>query len=130
SGPMPAVVAGLLGVLSLAGLIVVAALPTTPTATSADVPGYYLVPLDTFRLDAKVVGHSVRLSWESAGPGGRKARYAIMRTAGCTRSDRCRVPRWSGGSILARPELRPAPGATPTAAPPPRAARQASPVTP
>jgi len=91
SGTLPAVACGVLGVITLAGLVVVSALPTTARATIADLSnyGYFAVPINTFHLDAKAVGNSVHLSWPSAGPGGNEARYAVLRTAGnvdpCTR---------------------------------------------
>jgi hypothetical protein len=84
---LPAAVAGVLAVITLAGLIVVAALPRGATANSAMVPGYFLVPIGTFPLEANAVGRTVKLRWASAGPGGRKARYTIMRVAGGRRHD-------------------------------------------
>jgi hypothetical protein len=91
---LPAVASGVLGLFALAGLLVVTILPTSARATPADVPGYFLVPIDTFHLDASVVGNSVHLRWSSAGPGGAEARYAVLRTAGST--DQC--PRIAGSS--------------------------------
>jgi hypothetical protein len=89
---LPAVASGVLGLFALAGLLVVSILPTSARATTADVPGFFLVPIDTFHLDAKVVGDSVYFRWPSAGPGGNEARYAVLRTAGT--ADQC--PRYPG----------------------------------
>lgn len=94
-GRLPAVAAGVLGAITLAGLVVVVALPTSATATTADVPGAYLVPLDSFKLEAKVVGAAVRLTWATAGPGGRDAVYVILRVkgrlgTGCPRIDKAK----------------------------------------
>jgi hypothetical protein len=100
---LPVTVAAILGVITLAGLVVVIALPKSATANSADVDGYFLVPINTFHLQANPVGRTVRLSWTSAGPGGRRARYTITRTSGgadCApipgASDACR---WYGSII-------------------------------
>jgi hypothetical protein len=101
SRALPVVASGVLGVITLAGLFVVTLLPTSARATTADVEtyGFFLVPIDTFHLDAKVVGNSVHLRWPSAGPGGNEARYAVLRTAGNT--DQCpRIPRSSGACSL------------------------------
>jgi hypothetical protein len=100
SRALPAVAAGVLGVITVAGLLVVTLLPTSAHATTADVEsyGFFLVPIDTFHLDAKIVGDSVRLRWPSAGPGGNDARYAVLRTAGS--ADQC--PRIAGSSGACR----------------------------
>jgi hypothetical protein len=98
---LPAVAAGILGFVTLAGLVVVTVLPTSARATTADSTsfGYFLVPIDTFHLDAQVKGDTVQLRWPSAGPGGAKPEYAVLRTSGNV--DQCpKVPGASGACAL------------------------------
>lgn len=111
---LPAVVCGVLGVITLAGVLVVIVLPTSARATTADVPGFFLVPLDTFHLDARVVGDSVRLRWPSAGPGGTEARYAVLRTP-AGESQCVRIPGSSGACTLNADVVGSVPGTVLTA---------------
>jgi hypothetical protein len=102
---LPVVTAGVLGVLTLVGLVVVTALPTSARATTADTPsfGSFLVPIDTFHLDGSVAGDTVHLRWASAGPGGAKPEYAVLRTPGNV--DQCQKIAGASGACNLRARI-------------------------
>lgn len=95
-GRFPAVAAGVLGFLSIAGALVVAVLPTSTSATAARyAAANLLVPLNAFPASATVKGPVVVLSWRTQPAHGARVTYTVLRSPAAGGSDCIEVPRAS-----------------------------------
>jgi hypothetical protein len=93
---LPVVAAAVLGVVSVAGALTVAVLPTTTEAHAALTDSHLVVPLDRFDLTATPAGRGVRLSWAASDSHGDRSSYGILRSPGSTDSDCYRQAGTSG----------------------------------
>jgi hypothetical protein len=87
-GRFPAVAAGVLGFISIAGAVAVAVLPTSTSATAASIPiQNLLVPIDAFPVTATTRGPAVTLSWKTQPTHGAQVMYSVLRSPAAQGSD-------------------------------------------
>jgi hypothetical protein len=76
---LPAVATGILGAITVVGVLAVGLLPTSTNAAAARTDGTLYIPLDAFHLSAKAAGSAVTLTWTGRLPGGIRGTFAVLR---------------------------------------------------
>jgi hypothetical protein len=100
AGRLPVVAAGVLGLVSVAGMLFVAVVPTSTASSMADLPNPNLfVPLNQFPVTATTGKHGVTLSWPKQNDHGATIGYSILRSPDTGAPDCVRTPSTSATCV-------------------------------